>query len=157
MTDSNDQPITVGHLIDVLALVPQYAWLTIQGVSGAPFDVSSYRGYYDHLAIEYTADHRATVADFIRILRDAVGSTMEGYKGGDFTMTRQTPVWVSNWGTSSGVAVTGVALVEGDGVQITTAACENWCRGEDEAALHLARLGFPIHRATTGREGRGDA
>jgi len=43
-----------------------------------------------------------TVNDFLKMLNKIVGKYMVGYKGGDFTVGKRTPVWVANHGTSSG-------------------------------------------------------
>lgn len=42
------------------------------------------------------------------MLRSAVGAAFEGYKGGVFTMSRHTPVWVANYGNAGNTAVVGV-------------------------------------------------
>lgn len=40
--------------------------------------------------------------DFLAKLEEVVGKTFTGYKGGSFTMGKNTPVWVADYGTSSG-------------------------------------------------------
>lgn len=45
--------------------------------------------------------------------RDAIGAEFTGYKGGEYYMDGQTPLWVSEHGVSSGVALVGVELVNG--------------------------------------------
>lgn len=72
--------------------------------------LSSYRGYYDQLAIEPANDSRA-VGDLLSECREAVGKVFTGYKGGEYRMTEYTPVWYSDYGDSSSVAVLGVAVV----------------------------------------------
>jgi hypothetical protein len=70
----------------------------------------SYRGHYDHIALSYAAD--ASMARLVvEILRDAaaaIGSMLEGYKGGEFKMTRLTPVWISPYGKSSRMGLVAV-------------------------------------------------
>jgi hypothetical protein len=58
--------------------------------------------------LEYDSQKTLSSAAFLEMLKDADGKTFEGYKGGDYTMSRQTPVWVSNYGTSNETAVVGV-------------------------------------------------
>lgn len=79
--------------------------------------VSSYRGYYSDLAIDYGSEPML-VHQVLDDLRGAVGKTFTGYKGGDYTMNQGTYVWVSQHGDNSGVGVTGVKEV--DGVVIIT-------------------------------------
>lgn len=43
-----------------------------------------------------------TVADLLAVLKLAQGKYFVGYKGGDFTMGKTTPVWVANYGSSNG-------------------------------------------------------
>lgn len=56
----------------------------------------SYRGYYDQLAFEPCENQPVTEA--IHIAKSAVGTTYEGYKGGEFTMTEYTDVWLAHYG-----------------------------------------------------------
>ena len=53
----------------------------------------SYRGYYDELAFEPVAD--TTVGAMLAEAREALGTTYQGYKGGDYTMTEHTGVWLA--------------------------------------------------------------
>jgi hypothetical protein len=45
---------------------------------------------------------KPTAADLLASLKLAQGKYFIGYKGGDFTMDKTTPVWVANYGSSSG-------------------------------------------------------
>lgn len=82
-----------------------------------PTYIDSWRGSYDELALNfcYSRDSKnppLTVVKFLKLLRDAVGKTFTGYKGGDFMMGKQTPVWVANHGNSGNTAV--IDVVDGD-------------------------------------------
>jgi len=46
-----------------------------------------------------------TVTEFLALLRGCVGKGFTGYKGGKFIMTKNTPVWVANFGNSGNTAV----------------------------------------------------
>lgn len=74
-----------------------------------PTGLSSWRGSYDELALEYSDGQGIessykpmTGADFVEKLKKAVGETYTGYKGGDFVMGKTTPVWVANYGSCEG-------------------------------------------------------
>jgi hypothetical protein len=41
-------------------------------------------------------------------LRAANGATFHGYKGGEYEMDDDTPLWVANHGNSGGTAVVGI-------------------------------------------------
>ncbi len=79
--------------------------------------VDSYRGYYDQLAIEPGGE--ITVGEMRARLRLAVGATMTGYKGGDYLMRLDTPVWSSPYGEASGLAVVGVVIRGGKADLVT--------------------------------------
>lgn len=79
---------TLGELIDALEAV--------DGAQAVPLGFGnphSYRGYYEQLAFEPVAN--TTVADMLAAAQEAVGTTYEGWKGGDFTMSESTDVWLS--------------------------------------------------------------
>ncbi len=74
-----------------------------------PSGIDSWRGSYNELCIHFSVDGTAPkLSDFIKMLKDAVGKEFTGYKGGEFTMTRHTPVWVANYGNSGNTAVIDV-------------------------------------------------
>lgn len=101
--------------------------------SAIPADMDSWRGSYDELALGYRLSgydnnrqhHFADVkADkFLEMLKSTVGKEFTGWKGGEFTMSKDTPVWVANSGNSGNTAVVGV-LNDGWRLVILTAYCE---------------------------------
>lgn len=82
-----------------------------------PGELMSYRGYYDHVAID--GGDALIVRRLLERVTAAIGSTMAGYKGGDFRMTRHTPVWVSEYGDNSGIGAIGLEIRDGQAVLIT--------------------------------------
>lgn len=74
-----------------------------------PVSIGSWRGSYSELALDFSDDNiEMKLSVFISILKDSVGHTFTGYKGGEFTMSRHTPVWVANYGNSGNTAVIDV-------------------------------------------------
>jgi hypothetical protein len=72
---------------------------------GAPVEGNSYRGYYSDFSFE--RGESATAGGLQAYLEDEVlDKTFEGYKGGDFTMGEDTPLWVAPYGS------TGLAIVD---------------------------------------------
>lgn len=65
----------------------------------------SYRGYYADLALE-PLDQAIKVWELINQLSDVIDTKLTGYKGGEFLMEADTPVWVATYGC------TGLALVD---------------------------------------------
>lgn len=91
-----------------------------------PKGIGSWRGIYEEIAIQtkdfgnYNTDkieHKSqygdsykqksigkenpTVAEWIDVLKEAVGKTFVGYKGGDHVMGKGTPVYLAEYGESS--------------------------------------------------------
>ena len=80
----------------------------------------SYRGYYEDLSFEPAEN--VTVAQMLAHAESALGHTFEGYKGGEYTMSRDTCVWVSNHGKASSTRVSGV-VVDDDTAYLTLTVC----------------------------------
>jgi len=91
-----DYHLTLGELIDVLDAAPPDAVVTFSGGGGIGRE-RSYRGYYHDLALEPAAE-AGTAADLAKRMKAAAGSTYEGYKGGDYTMNLDTPLWRAYYG-----------------------------------------------------------
>lgn len=74
-----------------------------------PTSINSWRGSYAELALNFVTDENEykpmTVTEFLALLRGCVGKEFTGYKGGEFIMTKNTPVWVANFGNSGNTAV----------------------------------------------------
>lgn len=96
--------VTVGELIDQLKLADPESLIPLT-------NPHSYRGYYEDLALEPT-DFPIKVSLLIEQLEAVLDTELTGYKGGEFLMTEDTPVWVSNYGT------TGEALIFIDPVSL---------------------------------------
>lgn len=68
----------------------------------------SYRGDYMDLAFEIAAD--ITVGAMLADARSALGTTYEGWKGGDYTMDDSTPVWLVQGRGDCGESIGAVLL-----------------------------------------------
>lgn len=99
--------LTLGQCIHALQDIPEDTPLA---TPCGPMD--SYRGYYDHLAIEPTGDI-ATAGRLLAECNHADGRVYEGYKGGSYRMGLDTPVWFSGWGDYTGLSVMGFSMVDG--------------------------------------------
>lgn len=95
-----DYHLTLGKAIDAFEKYPKDAPVVFD-VGGSPDDPHSYRGYYSDLAFEPTdpqVDEHKTVTEFLSELTESLNETFNGYKGGDFIMDKDTPLWMANWG-----------------------------------------------------------
>lgn len=89
-----------------------------------PTILGSWRGSYAELALGYIEDDNHTTAEsLLNQCKSAIGKTYQGYKGGDFTMDENTPVWVDNYGHAGNTAITGI-LNKGYCLVILTAYSE---------------------------------
>ena len=79
-----------------------------KGVSGSPGTIDSYRGYYEFPAIDWREDGSANVGELFNEIESAIGATFTGYKGGNYPMTRSSPLWVSGYGNCTGLGIVGV-------------------------------------------------
>jgi len=100
----------LGDLIKDLSKYPVDANIEIRPFNLYPVDFCSYRGYYSDLSIEYSSDgsNRLTCGELLKKAKECVGKTFVGYKGGDFTMTEHSVVWISNYGEITDAILTGV-------------------------------------------------
>lgn len=75
-----------------------------------PKELDSWRGAYSELAITFAVGGGAapSAPDFLATLKGAIGVTFPGYKGGEYAMAEDTPVWVANYGDSGNTGVVGV-------------------------------------------------
>jgi len=74
-----------------------------------PNDIDSWRGSYSELALNFTTEGQVMkVSEFLKMLKDCIGRKFIGYKGGEFTMNKNTPIWVANYGNSGNTAVIDV-------------------------------------------------
>lgn len=74
-----------------------------------PTSIDSWRGSYDELALNFeTQGEEMKVSEFLKMLKECIGKTFTGYKGGDFTMHKGTPIWVANYSHSGNTAVIDV-------------------------------------------------
>lgn len=74
------------------------------GTSPDPAGIRSYRGYYSDLSISTRMEPTAC-GELLAALQAALGQTFTAYKGGDYTMGADTPLWVSAYGEASGIAI----------------------------------------------------
>ena len=101
--------LTLGGLIEALDGGHDTPVRFDNGMS--PTQPHSYRGYYADLAFERT-DGVVTAERLLVGARNCIGRTFEGYKGGDFVMSEDTPLWVASYGCT-GEALVGISMVDG--------------------------------------------
>jgi hypothetical protein len=103
----------LGELIKAIERVSADRCVYIEPYGLTPGWFSSYRGYYDQLALGYRTGHdRVNAGELLALARAACGDTFEGYKGGSYRMDADTEVWLSNYGETSGVSLARVEITD---------------------------------------------
>lgn len=101
---------TLGELINSIKLLEPD--IVVTGLSAS---ADSYRGYYVDLAFE---PGDTTVGELLKVAEESLGKTFTGYKGGDYTMNKVTPLWIAEYG-DCGVKLMGFKTVDNTLVAVT--------------------------------------
>lgn len=102
---------TLGSVIDALKAANPGAQVLFDFCGTSPTTVASYRGWYDHLALGWSDSFDGdwpNVADLLADLEAALSTRFIAYKGGEYTMTPNTPLWVDRWGDATGTGIVGI-------------------------------------------------
>lgn len=96
--------LSLGEIISKLEAVKNQKLPVVFDVAKYhPIGIDSWRGIYSELALEYSDKGKPMiVSEFLKMLKNTIGKTLTGYKGGDFLMGKTTPVWVANYGECQG-------------------------------------------------------
>lgn len=89
--DRSETQMTLGKLIDALLSLPQEKEIDVIE------NPHSYRGYYNDLAFEKSKG-KCTVSKTLEMCRSCMGEVFQGYKGGEYQMGRNTPIWLAKYG-----------------------------------------------------------
>lgn len=116
--------LTVGKLCHLLSKQPPENRVVFDFCYFCPDlkSICSYRGFYEDLAIGYdepSFGDGPTVDTLRKKLEELLGTTMTGYKGGDYTIKDDTAVWVANWSNCGSTAVVNVEEVDSETVIVT--------------------------------------
>ena len=102
-------PLTIGEFIAKLQQQPQENSIYFDFGDCVPKNFDSYRGYYAQLALGFSDKLMPMkVSTLLQLALDAQYYTFEGYKGGEYTMSPETPLWAANWGIASSTAIIDV-------------------------------------------------
>ena len=96
----------LGQFIEALAACEPSLPVVLEDGRGV-HGFQSYRGYYEDLSIQ----PREMSKDVVEVLAEAracLGECFEGYKGGDFYMSKDSLLWVARYGETGGNMVTGI-------------------------------------------------
>lgn len=78
-----------------------------------PGSLLSSRGNYAELALGHETFGYVTATAMAKDLSSAIGYEFDGYKGGRYLMSRDTPIWRDNWGEWTETAIIGGRMLDG--------------------------------------------
>ena len=107
--------LTLGEAISQLSSCAPDIHIAFDFNGRGPRKAMSYRGYYEDLAFDWMDDDDpedpapgvGMCGPWLSACRAALGKTFQGYKGGDYVMTAETPLWVAQRG-ETGRAMLGI-------------------------------------------------
>jgi len=111
---------TLGMLRDFLETVDEELIVYVNGVIAQSITINSYRGYYEDaaLGVNEGGGIPVTAGDLLQIVKDAIGVTYVGYKGGEFLFEEDTLVWIAPWGMATGQLINKTPIVEAETIKI---------------------------------------
>lgn len=100
-------------LIELIEEIEKHPALPVVYDTGEhPTKIGSWRGVYAELALSHEKEGSPLIStNLIKILEEAIGATYTGYKGGEFKMSKDTLVWVDNYGEYTDTIITKVKKV----------------------------------------------
>lgn len=114
--------VTLKKLILALTHTPfnDDVFVFIEGTKNGIGNPHSYRGYYSDLAFEISTEPK-TLSKTLEMVTGCLECCFGGWKGGEFIMKENTPLWIAEQGCSGGSAIMEVKYLNG-AVQL---ACKN--------------------------------
>ena len=132
----NSPQITLGELIEQLENAGtkddgEDKTVCFDFGSAIPTSLDSWRGSYNELALGYELSGydgegkyaESTAEKLLNELKNAIDKTYTGWKGGEYTMNENTPLWVANSGNADNTGIVGI-IDKKYKIIIVTAYCE---------------------------------
>ena len=104
--------LTLGGLISALSGVPSDAFVFIDGTKAGIKSPHSYRGYYSDLSFEKSTEPK-TVSETLETAKSCIECCFQGWKGGEYIMKEDTPLWIAKEGESSQLAIMDAKFRDG--------------------------------------------
>ena len=114
--DLTKHQLTLGDFQTFLKRMPFDRRVRFDFPNAIPKEFNSYRGYYTDLALGYEDPYgkHLILENFLQYVKSIEGQVFTGYKGGDYTMNRWTPLWAANYGDTTSIAIVGVTCGENE-------------------------------------------
>lgn len=92
----NTTGINLGEFLKQLKILDADTKVYFSFGNLVPHGHSSYRGYYEDLAIGFESGDYKTAQDLINYYEPLIGETIHGYKGGEYKISENTNLWVAD-------------------------------------------------------------
>lgn len=99
--------MSLGQLITILKRKDKQTPIYFDFDGWRPKGLTSYRGYYEDLALTYGRDD-ISIDQLLNRCERAMGEEFYGYKGGNYRAGADTHIWVADWGSAFGTGLVGV-------------------------------------------------
>lgn len=99
--------LNLGELITLLATADDLAQVYFDYGYSSPGRLISWRGSYVEMSLTSSTDV-TTVGALLKHLEEMLGTTVEGYKGGDYAVRRDCPMWADDYSECPGTAIVGI-------------------------------------------------
>jgi len=111
--DRSNYHLTLGKFMQVLKeAIGTNPKMPVKSDKGGSIGLAdSYRGYYSDLAFRPSKKIK-TVKNVLDICMVVFNKSLIGYKGGDFLMDEKTPLWISEYGECSYIAIVEAKFIK---------------------------------------------
>lgn len=117
--------LTFGELVTIIGKLPKESPLYASSNSYYPvLSIHSYRGYYEDMEFD-TGSTPVTVGEFLEMLLSNAGTTIEGYRGGEYIVDDRSYMWVGYEGGTARQALNGVCINADDSYTLVTSHVED--------------------------------
>jgi hypothetical protein len=97
------------NLINILESIQQDKLVVFDFGDVTPSGFASWRGDYSLPSISYEVNSKdITVEKLLALAKEFSGSTVAGYKGGEFLMNPNDNIWVAHYGRSGHTALSDI-------------------------------------------------
>jgi len=100
--------MNLGELIQALKRCDQDKSVYFDFCRFAPGGLGSYRGFYEQLSFEPIDNEAPKAKEVLEMCVSAVGKSFDGYKGGSYRMSEETPIWVDRYGDCTSTKLVGL-------------------------------------------------
>ena len=108
-------PLSLKEIIERLEKIDPESTITLKnsynGMRHINLKFGSYRGNYEDLYIDTNFNEEVKVKDFLIELKEIIGKTVWGWKGGEYEVTEESKLYISSLGICSEMVITDIKSI----------------------------------------------